>query len=102
VLRELLEPGDLALALAPHRIVFGEALDQPTNPIANLEREVRSGGTGEGPDVLDRHRPAEAVGPLGLAHGFPFGRGGGASCSGLPGRAAPPLTAVWPPARAPI
>src|SRR6266516_4944577 len=40
VLRELLEPGKLQLALAPHRVVLWEALDQPPDPVSDLEGEV--------------------------------------------------------------
>ena len=39
--RELVEPGDLALALAPGRVVLGETRYQGSDPIADLECEVR-------------------------------------------------------------
>jgi hypothetical protein len=73
VLGELLEAGDLDLALASHRIAVGELRDQALNPISDLKGEMGGGRARERPDVFDRHRSDEPIGVLGFAHFFfPF------------------------------
>ena len=52
VLGQVLEPGDLALAFEPGGVAGGQRLDQAADPVADLQREVRGGGAGEGADVL--------------------------------------------------
>src|SRR5436190_756252 len=67
--RQLLEAGDLTLALAPRRVVRRQPLDEAPNAIADLQREVRSGRPGEGPDVLGGGAAAKAaVRSLARAH----------------------------------
>src|ERR1700744_3399556 len=67
---DLLEAGDLSFACEPHRVAGREGLDQAFDPIADLQREVGGGRTGQGTDVLDRDAlgPAEQLWVLRLAH----------------------------------
>src|SRR3954447_26812455 len=97
VLGELLQPRDLPLALASDRIVLRQPFDQPPDAVPDLEGEVRRRWAGQGPDVLNHHRPGQPVGSLRLAHFLPFFGAGSGSPSMPPGWAPLP----WEPA-API
>ena len=50
---EVVEQADLLLAVAPHRVVLGQPVDQLAHARAKLEREVRRRGPDEGVDVVD-------------------------------------------------
>src|SRR5436190_17005315 len=65
------QTGDLALALYPRRVSDRQPADQLGDPVAQLEREVRSGGAHELTYVVDRDLVValEAGGILGFAHG---------------------------------
>jgi hypothetical protein len=70
VVGELLQAGDLPFAFEADRVVGREALDQPRDPVADLQREVGGRRAGEGADVLDRDAlpAAEQLWVLRLAH----------------------------------
>ena len=59
--RELLEPSDLPLALEAGRMVGRQAVDQVSDPVANLQREVRGRRTHELPHVLNGRLALHAV-----------------------------------------
>src|SRR6266540_3284868 len=67
---QLREPLDVTLALDPRRVVRRQTVDQATDPVADLEREVRGGGPRERADVLhgDPMVGSHAIGALGFAH----------------------------------
>ena len=65
--RELVQPRDLALALAPGGVVRREAGDQRPDPVAELKREVRRRGAHQLAHVLDGRLAAAAVWALVLA-----------------------------------
>jgi cobalt-zinc-cadmium efflux system protein len=69
VLGQLLEPGYRSLTLQPGGMIVRQPLDQAPNAIAHLEGEMRSGSTGEGTNILDRHfvRGVEQLWALGFA-----------------------------------
>src|SRR5262245_21476328 len=67
--RDLLEPGDLPLALDPGRVIGREAADQVLDAVAQLEGEVGGRRAHQLPHVLDSGLPLEPVGPFVLAHG---------------------------------
>src|SRR6476660_6618307 len=71
VLRQRLELGDLALAFEPRRMVHRERLDQPPDPVAYLQREVRRRSADQGANVLggELRCPPEQRRVLCLAHG---------------------------------
>jgi hypothetical protein len=64
-----LEARDRALAFDPRGTVVGQSLDQASDAIADLKREVGGGGPLQLPDVLDRDPVAgcKAVRLLGAA-----------------------------------
>src|SRR6266540_745701 len=63
---QLREPLDVTLALDPRRVVRRQTVDQATDPVADLEREVRGGGPRERADVLhgDPMVGSHAIGSL--------------------------------------
>ncbi len=65
------EAGDLELPETARRVVGRQVLDEPGDPVAQLEREVRGRGAHELAHVVDRHPVAgvAAGGELGFAHG---------------------------------
>jgi len=63
------EAPQLALALHPHRVALGQRLDELSDPVAQVQSEVRGRGAHQLAHVLDRRLPVEAVGSLVLAHG---------------------------------
>src|SRR4051812_43822070 len=65
---ELLEAGDLALALDAGGVVRGEAVDELGDAVAQLEREVGGRGTHQLAHVLDADLAADAFRMFGLAH----------------------------------
>src|SRR5258707_1156832 len=73
VLGEVFEAGDRALAFESGGVLGRQRLDQAADTVADLEREVRGGGAGQGADVLRRDlmRLGQQLGALGLAHRSP-------------------------------
>src|SRR5215217_574774 len=51
---DLVEPGDLALALDPDRVALRQPLDPVPDAVAQLKREVRGGGAHQLAQVLHR------------------------------------------------
>src|SRR5690348_13147272 len=68
---QLFQPGDLALAFDPRRVTLRQRRDQAADAVADLQREVRRDGAGEGADVLRGQllRASQQLGVLRLAHG---------------------------------
>jgi hypothetical protein len=66
--RELGQAGSLALALEAGGMIGRQGRDQPLDTVADLQREVGRGGTGERPYVIDRDLTGQAVRALALAH----------------------------------
>src|SRR4051794_29164046 len=102
VLGELLEAGDLAFAFHPGGMAGGQGLDQAADAVADLQREVGRGGTGEGADVLrgDLLAAAEQLRVLRLAHDPPpiFASSASAftsACSATPIASWSPITQMW-------
>ena len=67
--RELVEPGDLALALTPCRVLGWKAGDEDPDPVADLKREVRRRRAHQLVHVLDGGLTAVAVWALVFAQG---------------------------------
>src|SRR5215218_1749904 len=102
VLRERFQPGDLALAFGPCRMVGRQRLDQAADAVADLEGEVGGDGPGEGTDVLDRDLSgvAQQLGVLRLAHSPPLIFASSASsstsaCWSTPIASWSPITQTW-------
>src|SRR5436190_18478349 len=74
MLGEVVQSGDLALALDAGGVVGGEPVDKTPDPIADLEREVGGRGSGEGPDVVGgRPTTDHSIWSLALAHAASVG-----------------------------
>ena len=74
---ERLQARDLALALDPRGMVHGQPADEPCDPVADLQREVRRRGTHQLTDVVDGDLVVGGLadGALGFAHGLLDGAG---------------------------
>jgi hypothetical protein len=67
---ETVQASDLPLALDPRRVLGREVADQGAEPLADLEREVRGGGSHQLAHVVncDLAARAQAIGVLSAAH----------------------------------
>ena len=68
--RDLVQPGDLTLALRARGMSLRKVANQRPDPGAKLQRKVRRGGSHQLAHILHRHAVAlmQTVGILGLAH----------------------------------